>query len=189
MTFSYPADLEPRDAAAVAGVGRRMIYGADAESDPEHAKNDACAKVLLSVGRNGSGNPPTPEVTMALFDVDLRCLPPKALRNRKTMDQVLVNLATLGTTVMGLMPIEEPMFYEVQGRRVHFCAAQGQPVTKSDLQTADSQLIAVTAMAANGHVLSWLLESNDLTAFNRLLGSQVDFGTGKPQPLFPAKFH
>jgi len=61
-------------------------------------------------------------------------------------------------------------------------------VAKTDVQSAESEVIGVAAMATGGHVLSWLLESNDPATFNRLLGSQVDFGTGKPERLFPAQF-
>jgi hypothetical protein len=188
LTFSYPADLAPRDAAAVAAVGRRMIYGADAETDPAHSKADACMKVLLSVGKNSAGTQPGAQASLTLFDVDMRCLPAKALKNKKTMDGALTGLATQGTTVLGMMPIEEPMHYEIQGHRVRLVAAQGTPVSKTDLQTDGAQLIAVAATAVNGHVLSWVFEANDLATFNQMLASQVDFGVGKPQPLFPAGF-
>jgi hypothetical protein len=143
-------------------------------------------KVLLSVGKNGDQAGALARI--ALFDVDVRCLPAKALRNKKAMDGVLASLATQGTTAMGLMPIEEPMHYEIQGHRVRFAAAQGTPVMKGDLQSADAQVIAVAATAVNGHVLSWWIEAGDLATFNHLLRSQVDFGAGQAQALFPAGF-
>jgi hypothetical protein len=70
---------------------------------------------------------------------------------------------------------------------MHFSAAQGTPVTMTDLQTGEEQVIGAAAVAVNGHVLGWVIEANDAALFNRLLGSQVDFGGGKGQRLFPAR--
>jgi hypothetical protein len=58
-------------------------------------------------------------------------------------------------------------------------------VTNSDVQTGGDQLIGVVAAVVNGHLLGWVLETNDPAMFNRLLGSPVDFGTGKAERLFP----
>jgi hypothetical protein len=195
LTFSYPAELGPRDATAVAAVGRRMMLGEDTspdqdqqspgqESPGQQKSSGTCMKVLLSVGKDGSGG----QESIALFDMDVRCLPAKALRNKKAMDNLLTILTTQGTTALGMMPIEEPMFYEIQGHRVRFAAAQGTPVTKGDLQNSDAQEIAVAATAVSGHVLSWWIQAGDVATYNRLLRSQVDFGAGKAQALFPAGF-
>lgn len=190
LTFSYPDELVPADPATTSAAGQRIIYGEDTAPDSKPQNSPSCAKVLLSVATPGGSAPSTARgrASIALFDVDLRCLPPKALTNKKAMDNALSNLTSEGTTFMGMMPIEQPLFYQIQGHRVRFAAAQGTPVTRDNLQTADALLIAVVATALEGHVLSWVLQSTDAAAFNRLLKSQVDFGAGKPQPLFPAQF-
>jgi hypothetical protein len=103
------------------------------------------------------------------------------------MDMLLRNLVKQGTTVMGLMPMEQPAAYEIEGRKANFAAAQGEPVTGNDLQTGTSEVIGVAAVAVEGRVVAWVIETNDGAMFNRLLGSGVDFGTGKPQRLFPAE--
>lgn len=189
LTFSYPAELTPRDASTVAAAGRRMIYGSDTAADADHPQTDTCAKVLLAVGEEGAagGGAAATWARVGLFDVDVRCLPVQALRNKKLMDVTLTNLVQQATTVMGMMPLEQPMFYEMQGQRMHFCAAQGTPVNMGDLQTGEEQVAGAAAVAVNGHVLSWVMETNDSALFNRLLGSQVDLGTGKVERLFPAR--
>jgi hypothetical protein len=186
LTFSYPAELTPRDAATVLGAERRMIYGADAATDADHPR-DMCAKVLLAVGANNAGSGATSWARVGLFEVDARCLPAQVLRNKKAMDLTLTNLVRQGTTEMGMMPIEPPMFYDLEGQRMHFSAGQGTPVMTADLQTGEEQVIGAAAVAVNGHVLGWVIEANDAALFNRLLGSQVDFGGGKAQRLFPAR--
>jgi hypothetical protein len=188
LTFSYPAELAAEDGAAVAAVGRRMIYGADEESsDPDHPKPDTCTHVLLSMGKGGERSGKGAWVRVGLLEVNAGCFPEKVFRNKKAVDVLLRNLVKQGTTVMGMMPLEQPAAYEIEGRRASFCAAQGQPVTGNDLQTAGDQLLGVVAMAVEGHAVAWVLETNDAATFNRLLGSDLDFGTGKPQRLFPAE--
>ncbi len=195
LTYWYPTELTPRDASTAKAAGLRLIYGADVDTDPDHPKTDSCTKVLLAVGQDAGGNGAGAGESsgarewarVALFDVDVRCLPPQALRKKKVMDAALTNLVGQGTTEMGMMPIEQPTFYDIQGQRAHFCAAQGTPVTKSDLQSGEAEAIGVMAVPVSGHVVSWVIETDNLAMFNRLLASQVDLGAGKPQRLFPAK--
>jgi hypothetical protein len=140
----------------------------------------------LSVGTEKRANP---EGTISLFDISPGCVPADAAKNKKAMDKALAGIVTEGTTVLGMMPIEQPFAYPIEGHRVHFAASQGQPVTKTDLQTSEPQLRATIAVAVNGHILSWMFEAGDAEFFNRLLASPVDFGAGKAQPLFPLQFH
>lgn len=187
LMFGYPADLAPVDAASVLAVGRRTIYGGDEEGDPDHPATDACTKVLLSVGKGNQngGGASNQWVRLGLLDVSAQCFPAKTFGNKKTIDALLRNLVKQGTTLMGLMPLEQPAAYEVEGHRANFCAAQGQPVTGSDLQTAGEEVIGVATIAVPGHVVVWVIETSDGETFNQLLGSPVDFGAGKPQRLFP----
>ncbi|HEX4310967.1 MAG TPA: hypothetical protein VHZ25_13125 [Acidobacteriaceae bacterium] len=189
LTFQYPADLTPRDTAEVTLVGRRMMYGGDEEADPGHPKPDTCTKVLLSVGKGneGSGKAGGVWVRVGLLDVDARCFPAQVFRNKKTIDPLLRNLVKQGTTVMGMMPLEQPAAYGIQGHRTSFCAAQGQPLTGTDLQTGDEQMMGVVVVAVEGHLVGWVLETSDAAIFNQLLGSVVDLGGGKPERLFPGQ--
>jgi hypothetical protein len=187
LTFSYPAELTPTDAASVAMVGRRMVYGGEDEGDPGHPQADTCTKVLLSVGKGNQsgGGESNPWVRLGLLDVNAQCFPAKLFGNKKATDSLLRNLVKQGTTVMGMMPLEQPAAYEIEGHRANFCAAQGQPVTGGDLQTTGEEVIGVATIAVPGHVVAWVIETSDGATFNQLLGSPVDFGAGKPERLFP----
>jgi hypothetical protein len=194
LTFAYPAELGPVDAAALAAVGKRMMYGADEEADPDHPRTDACTKVLLSVGKGSAGNAAQGNggaagswVRLGLLDESAQCFPAKVFSQKKSTDALLRNLVKQATTVMGLMPLEQPAAYEIEGRRANFAAAQGEPVTGSDVQTAGEELIGVASVAVEGHVLTWVIETSDAATFNRLLGSGVDFGTGKAERLVPVE--
>jgi hypothetical protein len=187
LTFSYPAELTPRDTATALGAERRMVYGTDAATEGDHSKPDTCAKVLLAVAEDSAGSGTGTQASIALFDVNTQCYPAKVLRDKKGMDLLLRNMTIQATTQMGLMPIEQPMFYDLEGHRMHFCAAQGTPVTTGDLQSGEAEVIGAAAVAVEGHVFGWVLEANDPTLFNRLMGSQVDLGGGKAQRLFPTR--
>jgi hypothetical protein len=188
LTFLYPAELTTRDTATALGAERRMVYGTNAATEGDHSRPDTCAKVLLAVGEDSAGNGTTgTRASIALFDVNAQCYPPKVLRDKKAMDLLLRNFTIQATTEMGMMPIEQPMFYDLEGHRMHFCAAQGTPVTTGDLQTGEEQVVGAAAVAVEGHVLGWVLEANDPVLFNRLMGSQVDLGGGTAQRLFPTR--
>jgi len=181
LTFSYPAGLTPRDGAFAAAAARRMLYGEDAES--ERSQADACTTVLLSVGTGTEGRGAWGR--LGLLEIHGQCFPAKTLQNKKASQLLLRNLVKQGTTTMGMMPLDQPAVYLIQGRWASFCAAQGQPVSGGDLQSADQQLVSVVAVLVQSEVLGWVVETNDGAMLNRVLGSGVDFGTGKPERLFP----
>jgi hypothetical protein len=181
LTWLYPAELTPVDGAFAITAAQRMLHGEDAELDPTQA--DTCAKVLLSVGNGTEGKGQWARV--GLVAVNGQCFPAKVLQSKKATQMLLRNLVSQGTTVMGMMPVEDqPAGYQIEGHWATFSAAQGEPVGKSDVQTSDQQVLGVVAVQAEGRILGWVLETNDEAMFNRLLGSGVDFGTGKPEPLF-----
>ncbi len=181
LTYAYPVELTPRDGGFAGAIGRRMIYGEDAEAD--YAKAHDCAKVLLSVGKGSEGSPGV-WVRLGLVEIGDPCAPGKVLQNKKATQAMLGDLVRQGTTMMGLMPVERPTLYQIEGHWAGFCAAQGTPVTGQDLQTGDQQLMGVATVAVEGKVLGWVIQTNDSAMFNQLLGTGVDFGTGKPERLF-----
>ncbi len=184
LTYFYPAELTPRDGAFAVAAGRRILYGEDAEG--EQGKADTCATALLSVGEGKEGGAGA-WARLGVVDISAECFPPKVLRDKKATQLLLRNLVTQGTTVMGTMPLEVPTLYELDGYRAGFCAAQGQPVTPGDVQTGGQQLIGIAVVALQDRLVAWVIETNDTATFNRILGSGVDFGSGKPDKLFPAE--
>jgi len=82
--------------------------------------------------------------------------------------------------------IDKPVWYEVQKQKVHIAIAQGRPIAKASKEKADEPiLMAVLDVNFDGHILCWMITSNDMSFFNSLLHGKVDFGTGTSQSLFP----
>jgi hypothetical protein len=175
LTIAYPAELQPRDPASVGGSG--------------------CAKVLLAAGLGTDPNEPGASDTapasdkwasLALSDMGPECIPPKVLKKPKMIDQMMDGLTGGATQTLGLMPLEQPVGYLLQGRHAYVAAAQGEPVSTDVVQPANgAEILAIIAVHVNDHVLIWRMASNDANLVNRMLSSQVDFGTGAPQPLYP----
>ncbi|MGB7136171.1 MAG: hypothetical protein WBD46_12825 [Acidobacteriaceae bacterium] len=190
LTFSYPAELRTMDGKGAAASGQRMVYGESALPNAERSSAPAaCTTTLLALGRQPATGQAGAVASLTLFDIDLHCLPPKAAKSKSVMNTALRGFASQGVTELGMMPVSEPVGYPLDGHRAYFAASQGTPVTKTDLQSTQSEMMAVVAVAANEHILAWMLESDDLEFFNRMLESRVAFGPEPGQPLFPAGLH
>ncbi|HEY1809325.1 MAG TPA: hypothetical protein VGG42_12225 [Acidobacteriaceae bacterium] len=192
LTFSYPAELTPMDAKTATTLGQRIVYGEDGARDAEKVKSGAgCTRTLLAVGADaGPGGKAMARV--ALFEIDLSCVPPKAAKKRKLMDQVLNGLAAQGNEVLGMMPMEDPVGFLLQGRHAFFAAAQGTPVSSTALQDSQAEVTATVAAEVEDQegqpkILAWHVASSDAAMFNRLLACPVEIGTGQAQALFPAQ--
>lgn len=188
LTFTYPAELQPINPRAVNGESENSRFGTDPGGQQESVQSAACQKVLLSLGRVHDGAQGKLWATLTMVDVGPACIPAKTMKNRKAMDNLLMSLVTSGTQILGMMSLGPATAYMVQGHRMHFAGSQGQPVAKTDLQPSDvSQTIANFAVQVNDHIVSWRIEANDVNLLNRILASQVDFGAGPPQLLFPGQ--
>jgi hypothetical protein len=191
LTFSYPAELTLMDATEATALGQRVLYGEDGARDAEKVKSGAgCTRTLLAVGADpGTGGKAMARV--ALFEIDLSCVPPKAAKKRKLMDQVLNGLAAQGNEVLGMMPMEDPVGFLLQGHHAFFAAAQGTPVSSTALQNSQAEVTATVAAEVVGQdgqpkILAWHVAASNAALFNRLLACPVEIGTGQAQALFPA---
>ncbi len=176
LTFSYPAELHPRDPASVGGGGgcAEVVMAAGLGNDPDQP------------GASGGAAPSGSWASVALSDMGPGCIPPKVLNKPKVMDQMMYGLTGNATQSLGLMPIEQPVGYLVQGHHAYVASAQGEPISQDVVQPANgAEVLAIIAVHVNDHVLIWRLASNDANLLNRMLASQVDFGTGTPQALYP----
>jgi hypothetical protein len=188
LSFSYPSALTPLDAKAATDLGERILYGEDNSSDSDKVKSGAgCIRTLMAVGEDGRVM-----VRLALFEIDLSCIPPKAAKNRKLMDETLRGLASQGNEVLGMVPMDDPVGFLLAGNHAFFAAAQGTPVSATALQSSEGQVTATIAVEVEGHdgrekILAWHVDSSDTAMFNRLLACPVVLGTGQAVPLFPAR--
>lgn len=187
LTFSYPAELTPMDAQAASALGERIFFGEDSADENVKGNSASCMKTLLAVGEEGHAT-----ARLALFEIDLRCIPPKAAKNRKLMDEVLHGLVAQGNEVLGMVPIDDPVGFLLQGNHAFFASAQGTPVSASALQTDRSEVTATVAAEVESQggerkILAWYVEASDAALFNRLLACPVAIGAGPAQPLFPAQ--
>lgn len=191
LTFAYPAALQPRDAADADALGQRMVNGENTQPDSGPVGPAPCTKTLLALetkpGASGAGGGLVAHLT--LFDIDLHCLPPKAVKNKKLLYTTLRGFAMQGVTLLGMMPVGDPVGYLLDGHPAYFAASEGTPVARADLQAGESQVMGVVAVAAEEHIVAWMMDSNDAAFFHRMLASPVDLGAGAAQPLFPAGLH
>lgn len=190
LRFSYPAELQPQTVTSPPRAAKDSMFGSDPDAGSKPVASTACSHVLLSVGTpaspaaNSASASPAVAGSILLMDTPPECIPQKAQRNRKTMIAVLARMTADGSTTLGMMPLWEPSGYQIQGHPAYLAAVHGQPVAATEIQpNGDDQSLAVVAIAANGHILSWRIQSSDSALFNRLLTSMVDFGGGPPQPL------
>lgn len=190
VTFAYPAELQPMDAKTLPGAAHNSVFGDDPDAESGNLLTGRCARVLLSVGQLPQSNAGGIWASVLMTAIDPNCIPPKTLKNKSKMDQMLTLATSGGTEILGLVAAAPPAAYTLEGYRIHFAQANGQPVMKGDIQPTDArEKIAVFAVQVNDQILGWKLESNDPALFNRLLTSPVDFGLGTPLPLFPLQSH
>ncbi|MGC2639001.1 MAG: hypothetical protein WA294_17585, partial [Acidobacteriaceae bacterium] len=191
LTFIYPSELVAIDPAQLPGAARNAAFTGDPDAESTDLLTGHCSRVLLSVGQTATGQAASGRAggvwgSILLVALDPGCLPPKALKNRKAMDNLLKPLVTGSTQILGMAPVAPETTWPIEGYRVHFAESEGQPVVKGDLQPTEAdQTMAVLAVQVGDHVLAWKIESNNKALLNRMLGSRVDFGLGTPQPLFP----
>jgi hypothetical protein len=186
LVFTYPADLKPMNPKILPGAAQNAVYADDPDAEPDNLLTGRCSRVLLSVGAKNSVAQGGAWGSILITEIDPSCIPPKALKSRRTMDNLLKPMVTAGTQILGLAPVVSATTYSLGDHRVHFAEAEGQPVVKGDLQPAGpQQTIAVLAVQVSDRIVSWKIESNDPALFNRMLASHVDFGNGQALPLFP----
>lgn len=175
LTFSYPAELQPRDAASVGGSGcAKVLLAASVGADPNQPGASDAAPASVRWG------------SLTLSDMGPECIPPKVLKKSKAVDQMMYGLTGGATQSLGLMPIEQPIGYLLQGNHAYVATAQGEPVSMDVVQPANgAEVLAIIAVHAGNHVLIWRLASDDTNLLNRMLASQVDFGAGSAQALYP----
>ena len=186
LTFAYPAAMRRRATDDTTAVGQRIVLGEKNDPNADPSKAAPCTRTLMAAETRGGTQAAG---TLILFDVDLRCIPPKAMKNKKLLDTVLSGFVTQGTSSLGMMPVGPAMGYWLQGHHAFFAASQGEPVNGSGLQSNGSAMWATVAAGVGDHVFVWMLEAGSPELLRAMMTSRVDFGTGTPVALFPFSVH
>ena len=177
LTFSYPAELQPRAAGTPQAGGNScsktlLVAGIGQDPNEESAASSGAAQ---------AGSARWASLTLT----DTGCVPPRVLKKTKVLDEMLSGMTSGPTETLGLMPMEQPVGYLLEGRHAFLAAAQGEPVSSSDVQPPNgAEVLAVVAVSVKDHILLWRMASNDPNLLNEMLASRVDFGTGA-QALYP----
>ncbi len=204
LRFAYPSDLVVHEPADAMEDGHLILFGAEADADPQIAAITRCLKPKLLLELPGSDLRPdataaTPDVdrsmqvtirvapaaTILLAELIVECLTPEQQAKAKDLQ---AGMAGIVYRLQGMHPMMTPAAYNVGAQMVHVAAAQGQPQAGvADAQSARALRIFTMGFGTswNNHLLVWYFASNSTPILNRITKSTVQFGKAKPAPLYP----
>jgi hypothetical protein len=198
FSFSYPAELHAQSAESLAAKWKQ----ATDKSDPKYKATDACTHVLLHAERKdepgvgasiaiyGEGHSPKTVITVpvagsvTITEMNQQCLPAE-FKGRE--DEVLSAFASSVGEEPGMKLIGQPMWYEVEGHKVHAGKARSaENSAKSTNPTAPpTDYLASATVNIGGHLMIFMFETQDLYSLNKLVHGTVQFGSGESKPLLP----
>jgi hypothetical protein len=197
FSFSYPAELHAESAESLAAKWKQ----ATDKSDPKYKASDACTHVLLHAERKdepgvgasitiyGEGHSPKTEITVPvagsviITEMNQQCLPAE-FKGRE--DEILSAFASGVGEEPGMKLIGQPMWYEVEGHKVHAGIARSAGSAKStDPTVPPTDYLADVAANIGGHLILFMFEAQDLYSINKLVHGTVQLGNGEPKPLLP----
>jgi hypothetical protein len=113
-----------------------------------------------------------------------QCLPAE-FKGRE--DEVLSGFASSVGEEPGMKLIGQPMWYEVEGHKVHAgIARSAENSAKSTNPTAPpTDYLASATVNIGGHLMIFMFETQDLYSLNKLVHGTVQFGNGESKPLLP----
>jgi len=198
FSFSYPAELNAESAESLAAKWKR----ATDKSDPKYKASDACTHILFHADRKdkpgvgasisiyGEGYSPKAEITVpvsgsvTITEMNQQCLPAE-FKGRE--DEVLSAFASGVGEEPGMKLIGQPMWYEVEGHKVHAGIAKdaGNSTKSTSPAALPADYLADVAVNVGGHLVLFMFETPDLYSLNKLVHGAVQFGGGKSKPLLP----
>lgn len=193
FVYRYPAPLKQQAVGSFQEAmqrGHRETFTADA-LDPESAQTERCMHVLFYARtQHGAPEPRTPHhhpaatppaaakgmVTVGEFDKG--CVPEGLEPN-----DALISIAAMPGQLPGFQPIDQQMWYELDKHKIHFLAAQGN--FPGEGEPTRPMVVAVASVEVHDHLLFWMFMADNMPLLNQLLNSQVQFDSGRAEPLFP----
>lgn len=196
LVFRYPSDLKPEDPTTLSQRSYRIVFALHPAKDAEHAVTDPCSPTIFAAGLTESepqvasgkkkdsfeASPPTGGIT--LVDVDWKCL-----KGKSDSDATSNLVARLGEAdgLASVIPGSKTVEYKLDGHVTALDVAQGFSKDKSGKRNASAgtTLIGGVSMVYEGHLFLWTFIANDVTLFNRMLKSRVQFDGQPSWPLVP----
>jgi hypothetical protein len=201
FSFTYPAELHSESAESLAEKWKQATN----KSDPKYKASDACTHVLFHAEQKGKpGEPgifltihgedhsPKTEITIPvtgsviITEMNQQCLPAE-FKGRE--DEVLSGFASSVGEEPGMKLIGQPMWYEVEGHKIHAGVAKSIPnsVSANDGDHAASRTDYLVDIASNinGHLVIFMIEAQNRYSINKLIHGAMRFGNNEPKPLLP----
>jgi hypothetical protein len=177
LHFYYPEEMVASDPTKISDADRTAGIGKSKPGDSERDGSKACLRTMLradlpadkAVTRMATlgaiENTPSPEQervtgTIWLFDVDMNCV---CAAMRKKRDAAMRDISATITQAQGMTRMGPPLWYDLGKQKIHMSATIGRhnpnerPVLMMDMVTE-----------YHGHVLMWIVQSNDAETFNAL---------------------
>jgi hypothetical protein len=199
FSFGYPAELHVESVESLAIKWKR----ATDKSDPKYKATDACTHVLFHAERKdkpgdtgalftiyGEGHSSKTEITIpvtgsvTITEMNQQCLPAE-FKGRE--DEILSGFASAVGEEPGMKLINQPMWYEVEGHKIHAGVAKSIPDSAKDSDRAASPTDYLVDIASNinGHLVIFMIEAQDRYSINKLIHGAIRFGNNEPKPLLP----
>ena len=196
LVFRYPSDLKREDPVTLSQRSYRIVFALHPEKDAEHAATDLCSPTIFAAGltepepqavsgkKKDSFEASPPTGGMTLVDIDRKCL------NDKSDSDATSNLvARLGEAdgLSSVIPGSKTVEYKLDGHVTALDIATGFSKDKDGKRNASAgtTIIGGVSMVYEGHLLLWTFIANDVTLFNRMLKSRVQFDGQPSWPLVP----
>jgi len=197
FSFSYPAELHAESAESLAAKWKQATNN----SDPKYKASDACTHVLFHAERKsklgdagpsitiyGDDHSPKTEITIPIAgsviitEMNQQCLPAE-FKGRE--DEILSAFASAVAEEPGMKLIGQPMWYEIDGHKVH--AGIAKSVSTKDASSAAPATDYLVDVASNisGHLVIFMIEAQDNYSLNKLVHGMVRLGNSEPKPLLP----
>ena len=206
FSFEYPDDLVPKKLPDAAEQHSATAKRQPADETPEYKKVDNCTQVVLQAKRKddperttgtiafyGNGKKPdfainpSIQASVTIAEMDIACFPKEYVDHEEEVASGIAQAAIQGQE---LKQIDDTLWYDVDGHKVHMAAAMGPTIITDkngkETQVPPTRYVAGLSTVVHGTVVLWIVEANEVAYFNRILNGTVQFGEDKPLPLFPA---
>jgi hypothetical protein len=189
LSFTYPASLIAQKLPSLKEQHDALDARLPANAKPEDRKTNECTdKALYALRENDPINLQstiTRKILISRIGVD--CMP---AAYRDQLDNMATAMSTALAQDRDLRPIDQPIWYEINNTRVHFAAGESTPPANDSsapsVPSPKSRWVGSGAILWNGHLVSIVIESNDISFFNEMLHSKIGLGKATPARLFPA---